>query len=89
MVMIQIPENLAKVIEKAAQRENRSLDELAVSVLEEHFPVEVADASEESTEGVSALDALMGLFDDDVTDMSSNVKEHLREYYRNKNDSSD
>jgi hypothetical protein len=89
MVMINIPENLAKVIEKAAQRENRSLDELAVSVLEEHFPVEAADETPDASEGVSALDALMGLFDDDVTDMSSNVKEHLREYYRNKNDSSD
>jgi hypothetical protein len=82
MVMINIPENLAKVIEKAAQRENRSLDELALSVLEEHFSVETADTSGD----VNALDAILGMFDDDVTDMSSNVKEHLREYYRNKHD---
>ena len=80
MVMIQIPENLAKVIEKAAQRENRSLDELAVSVLEEHFPVEAADASDD----VNPLDSILGMFDDDVTDMSSRDEEILREYYKNK-----
>jgi hypothetical protein len=84
MVMINIPENLAKVIEKAAQRENRWLDELAVSVLEEHFPVDASAASEESNDGVSALDALMGLFDDNVTDMSTTVKETMREYHKNK-----
>ena len=32
----------------------------------------------------SALDALMGMFDDDVTDMSTTVKETMREYYKNK-----
>lgn len=84
MVMIQIPENLAKVIEKAAQRENRSLDELAVSVLEEHFPVEAADEALDASDDVNPLDSILGMFDDDVTDMSTTVKETMREYYKNK-----
>lgn len=84
MVMIQIPENLAKVIEKAAQRENRSLDELAVSVLEEHFPVEVTDESPEVSDYVNPLDSILGILDYDVTDMSTTVKETMREYHKNK-----
>ncbi len=83
MAIIHISEKLAQAIEEVAKRENRPLDDVAGEVLEDHF------LPEESVAGMSALDALMGMFDDDITDMSSNVKDHLREYYRNKYDRSD
>ncbi|MBZ0288523.1 MAG: hypothetical protein K8I30_12980 [Anaerolineae bacterium] len=89
MAIIHISEKVARAIEEVAKRENRPVDDVAGDVLEEHFLPQTSDAPEKKEEGVSALDALMGLFDDDITDMSSNVKEHLREYYRNKNDRPD
>jgi len=84
MVTIQIPDKLAQKLEKVAQRENRSLEEIAASVLQDFVSAEKDDETQSPSEGITALDALMGMFDDDVTDMSSNVKETLREYYRNK-----
>jgi hypothetical protein len=42
MVTIQIPEALAQQLEAIAQQENRSLDEIATELLEEHL-AELAD----------------------------------------------
>jgi hypothetical protein len=78
MAIIHIPEHLARRLEELAEREQRSVDEVAVSILQDHVPSEV------TSEEVNPLDAIMGMFDDDVSDLSSTVKETLAEYYKNK-----
>jgi predicted transcriptional regulator len=86
MAIIHIPisEKLARKLEEIAQQENRSPDELASEVLEQHFLPKSQEEQQESHADVNPLDAIMGLFDDDVTDMSSTVKETMREYHKNK-----
>jgi hypothetical protein len=84
MAIIHISEKVARAIEAVAKRENRPLDDVAGEVLEDHFLPESSNATEESAEDVNPLDAIMGMFDDDVTDMSTTVKETMREYYKNK-----
>ena len=84
MAIIHISEKVARAIEAVAKRENRPLDDVAGEVLEDHFLPESSSEPEESAEDVNPLDAIMGMFDDDVTDMSTTVKETMREYYKNK-----
>ena len=86
MAIIHIPvsEKLARKIEEIAQRENRSPDELASEVLEEHFLPKSQSESPEQTEDVNPLAAITGILDYDITDMSTTVKETMREYHKNK-----
>jgi hypothetical protein len=83
MAIIHISKELAQVLEKIAQRENHSLDEVAEMILQEHFSKDIEE-SETPSKQENPLDAIMGLLDDDVTDMSTTVKETLHEYYKNK-----
>lgn len=84
MVTVHISEALAKQLQAIAQRENRSIDEVVESLVRDKVTEQPTPETAPSSKAISALDALMGMFDDDITDMSSNVKETLREYYRNK-----
>ena len=81
---ISVSEKLAQAIEEAAKRENRPIDDVAGDILEEHFLPQTSDEAEESAEGVDPLEAITGILDYDVTDMSTTVKETMREYYKNK-----
>jgi hypothetical protein len=78
MAIIHIPEHLARRLEELAEREQRSVDEVAVSILQDHVPSEAVE------EEINPLDAIMGILDSDITDLSSTVKETLAEYYRQK-----
>jgi hypothetical protein len=84
MAIIHISEKVARAIEEVAKRENRPVDDVAGDVLEDHFLPQTSDESQEQAEDVNPLDAILGMFDDDVTDMSTTVKETMREYYKNK-----
>jgi hypothetical protein len=84
MAIIHISEKVARAIEEVAKRENRPLDDVAGEVLEDHFLPKLDDESQESAEDVNPLAAITGILDYDITDMSTTVKETMREYHKNK-----
>lgn len=80
MTTLSIKDDLAAELENLSVQENRSLDDVVRSMLE------IYKALPESPHNPSndALDAMLGMFDDDVTDMSSTVRETMDAYYRQK-----
>ncbi len=83
MVTIHIPDELARQLENQAEQANQSLEEYAVNLLQKNLTPQ-ADDDDEVPEGEHPLDAILGMFDDDVTDMSSTVRETLKEIYTQK-----
>ena len=79
MVSIVLPDALAQQLEEIAQRENRPLTDVVASMIEQYEPKSVSQ--EESD---AAFDAIFGIYDDDVTDMSTSVRETLKDYFEKK-----
>jgi hypothetical protein len=78
---VTLPDEVARRLEEIAQRENRSLAEVVVSLLDQ-YPIPSEDAQEVD-------DPIVGIFDDDVTDMSTTVRETMDAYWRKKYGRSD
>lgn len=78
MTTLKFPDDLAKRLEDFARRENRSVADVVASWLDEHAP--------EDTEPKKApnWDLILGVYDDDVTDMSTTVRETLQKYFQEK-----
>jgi lipopolysaccharide biosynthesis regulator YciM len=74
MADLIIPEALAERLRRIAQQENRTVDEVLHTMLETY----TASSDDES------LEAFVGAFDDEVSDLSSTVREHMQAYYRQK-----
>lgn len=83
MVMINIPDDIAQELKAMAERKNRSIDEIAASYIRDGISSEVIEEIE-SQDDVNPLDSILGILDYDVTDMSTTVKETMREYHKNK-----
>jgi metal-responsive CopG/Arc/MetJ family transcriptional regulator len=79
MVNITLPDHLAAQLEEIAQREKRSVTDIVVSMIEQYEPKPVSQ--EESD---TAFDSIFGIYDDDVTDMSTSVRETLKDYFEKK-----
>jgi hypothetical protein len=88
MVMINIPDDIAQELKAMAERKNRPIDEIAASYIRDGISSEKIEETH-SQEAVHPLDSILGMLDDDVTDMSTTVKETMREYYKNKRWKSD
>jgi hypothetical protein len=84
MVNIAIPDKLAEQLETVARRENRPVAEVIETMLEQYEPKIPPDAGERHP-----LDAFIGLYDDDITDMSTSVRKTIREHFQRKNDRTD
>jgi metal-responsive CopG/Arc/MetJ family transcriptional regulator len=80
MLTVQLPDHLAKRLQEIAERENRSINELVTSLVEES----IAPDTSTIDESVDPFDAIDGILDYDITDMSTTVKETMREYFRKK-----
>lgn len=77
MVTIQIhDELLAKRLQELAARENRPLDAVLQTLLDQYL-----------SRG-AALEEMNGMFNDDISDLSTSVRETLDSYYRKRNESS-
>jgi plasmid stability protein len=87
MVMINIPDDIAQELKARAERENRSLEDVVVLMLSEQVSVQPETSSVE--EWVDPFDAIDGILDYDITDMSTTVKETMSEYHKNKKWKSD
>ena len=86
MAALIIHEELAERLRAIAQRENRPIENVLSDLLDMY-----ADRSSGEKDDTLAdpLNALIGMFDDDITDMSSTVRETMDAYYRRKYGSSD
>lgn len=60
-----------------AEREQRPVDDVLRSMVESYEPHPTAEQN-------AALEAMLGMFDDDVTDLSTTVRETMKEYYQQK-----
>ena len=70
MLTVQLPDHLAKRLQEMAERENRSVNELVTSLVEEYIAPDTSTADE----SVDPFDAIDGILDYDITDMSTTVK---------------
>lgn len=70
---VTLPDELARRLEDIARRENRPLAEVIASLLEQ-YPTPI-------TEEIGEIDdPIIGIFDDDVTDMSTTVRETMAKH---------
>ncbi len=72
---VTLPDELARRLEAIAQQEHRSVAEVLIALLEK-YPAPVMEDTGEVD------DPIIGIFDDDVTDMSTTVRKTMDAYWR-------
>ena len=70
-------EGLVERLRAMAARENRPIEELLHALLDQY------------TRRREAFEAMAGMFDDDITNLSTSVRETIDTYYRQQDDRSD
>ena len=75
---LDIQTDLMDRLRAIAERENRPLDDLVADLLA------LYDARQMSA--VDTLDAMDGMFEDDITDLSATVRDTMRAYYTHKHE---
>jgi hypothetical protein len=83
MINISLPDDLAKRLEEIAQREKRPVADLIASWADEH------KEETEKPKGIPNWDLILGIGDENVTDMSATVRETLQKYFQEKYGDSD
>ncbi len=85
MTGLMLPDELVAQINARAQAANLSPEDFLRQLLEQHTaPTKIANPSQGNP-----LENLLGLFDDDIDDMSVTVSKTLREYFREQDDDRD
>ena len=79
MAEIIVDNKLAERLKAIAARENRAVDDVLTDLLRLYD-------HQTNTASSSPLDAMQGVFDDDVTDLSTTVRETMTDFYRQKHD---
>ena len=79
MVHIAIPDDLAKQLERVARRENRQVSEVIEAMLAQYTP-----GARPEEESAHPLDAFVGIYDDDITYMSTSVRETIQTHFQKK-----
>ncbi|GIK66877.1 MAG: hypothetical protein BroJett018_46710 [Chloroflexota bacterium] len=77
MTNLAIPDDLAEKIQAIAQHENLSIAEFLAGLIKNYSVL-----SQEQQRRNEALLASVGMFDDDITDLSSTVRETMDEFWR-------
>jgi hypothetical protein len=72
MTTLVIPDTLAERLQHVAQQENRPLEDVLASMLDLY------------ARQADAFAAMEGMFDDDVPDLSSSVRDTMSGYYQKK-----
>ncbi len=84
MINIALPDELAKRLEEIAQREKLPVADLIASWIEqEETDTAIEDADDDP------ITSIIGIYDDDITDLSTTVRETLQKYYQEKYGNSD
>ena len=82
MVSISLPDSLVRELEVIAEEEKRSVAEIIASMLRQYRPV--TSASQEERD--AAFERMIGIYDDDVTDMSTVHMRDIMAAYRREQD---
>ena len=83
MVTVQLDDKIARRLREIAEKEHRSVDEVLSALLDRYVePITPAERAER-------LIAISGMLDDPVTDLSSTVRETMKEYYQKRYGDSD
>ncbi len=77
MATLVIPDELAERLQHTAQHENRTVEAVLAAMLDLY------------THQTSAFLAMDGMFDDDVTDLSTSVRDTMRDFYEKKHGRAD
>ena len=77
MTTLKFPDDIAKRLEDFARRENRSVADVVATWLDEH-------SIEDETKKAPNWDLILGIGDENITDMSTTVRETLDAYYKKK-----
>jgi hypothetical protein len=72
---------LAEQLRSIAQREHRQVEEVLADLLKQYESQALSDTTQSKAD---ALTAMAGMFDDDVTDLSTAVNETMDAYYHKK-----
>ncbi|MBI5670772.1 MAG: ribbon-helix-helix protein, CopG family [Chloroflexi bacterium] len=84
MATIYLPEELVQKLEAIAQRQNRSVPDMIAAWAEQNLSDAETETEASEEEKGANWEAIFGIYDDDVTDMSTTVRETLRAYYEKK-----
>ena len=84
MTDIPLPDDLAEQLEAIARRENRSLADVVALMVEQYN----LTADQDNIDVQHPLDAFLGIYEDDIANMSISVRETIQEHFR-KNDRPD
>ncbi len=76
MGQLTLPQNIIQKLNEIARRENRPVEDIITAMIDEYKP-----GTRPATDSLAAMD---GLFDDNVTDLSTAVRETMDEFYRKK-----
>jgi hypothetical protein len=81
MTELLIPDDLVERLQAIAQRENRPVEAVLESLLEQYEQTEPPSMPD-------ALEAYVGSLDTDLTDLSTTVRETMAEFYRKRHEDS-
>jgi hypothetical protein len=73
---------LAERLRAIAEREQRQVEEVLTELVEQYESQSETNVNDE--ERAKALEEMIGMFDVDITDLSTTVRETMEAYYRNK-----
>ncbi len=84
MINIALPDELARQLEEVSRRENRPVAEIIKALLTDY------ESKLQPEQGDwHPLDAFIGIYDDDITDMSISVRQTIRDHFQRKNERTD
>ncbi len=84
MINFMLPDEIARQLEEVAKIEKRPVEEVLVSMVKQYTP---QPYSQEESD--AAFESIIGIFDDDITDLSTTVSETLHKYFQDKYGDSD
>lgn len=84
MATVYLPEELLRKLKAIARQENRPVPEVLSDMVEEY-----QTKTAQTSGNTDPLEKIIGIFDDDITDLSMTVRETLQEYFRKKYGSTD
>ena len=79
---LNIRQDLAAQLQEIATREHRTIDDVLQDLLANYQPPVEKETSPTTDSDIHPLDAMRGMFDDPVTDLSETVRETMEEFYR-------
>jgi hypothetical protein len=89
MTILTIKDDLAAQLDKIAQTEQRSVEDVLRSALDLYASLPQDMGTKVPMTSNEVLESMDGMFDDDITDLSTTVRETMSAYYKKKYGDSD